>query len=376
MAAYEQDGGVALEAGVAEGRRRRTMGQRLKWPLMILAPVIILVIAGFFYLTGGRIQSTDDAYVQAARVNISTNVAGRVVQVLVHENETVKAGQVLFRLDTRDFDAAIQAAQAQLASARLQVRSTQATYDPRAADVAAAQLELAYREKELARQRTLTASGVGSQRELDERTNDVTAARARLTAARAALAQAVATIGGSATGPVDANPAVQQAQAALDRALLNKSYTVIYAPQAGLVTRVDQLQVGSYVTAAQPLFNLVAPRMWIDANFKEDQLTFMRPGQRGTAKIDAFPGRRFNVHVESLSPGTGSSFSLLPAENATGNWVKVTQRLPVRIAFDDANAVRPLLHAGLSANVEVDTGHSRSLFGHAMAPAGQTRSAP
>ena len=262
-------------------------------------------------------------------------------------------------------------AQAQLAQAQLQVRSTQASYEPRAADLQAAQAEVAYRQKELDRQTLLTQSGVGSQRELDERKNDLVAARDRVTSAQAALQQALATIGGPANGPVDANPAVQTAKVALDRALLSRSYTTVVAPQDGQVTRVEQLQVGSYITAAQPLFTLVAPRMWIDANFKEDQLAYMRVGQHGQAHIDAFPQRDYPVHVESLSPGTGTAFSILPPENATGNWVKVTQRLPVRIAFDDTDAVRDILHAGLSAKVKIDTEHRR--FGAGPAAASPAR---
>ena len=364
MAAIEQNrtAGAPVEAPEA-----RSTGRRLRWPLMIIAPVAVIAAAAYVYLTGGRYQSTDDAYINASRVAISSNVAGRVIELDVRENQAVKAGQVLFRLDQRDFQAAVESARAELARARLQVRSTQATYDPRAADLTAARAELAYREKELARQRQLTASGVGSQRELDQRADDVTAARSRVRAAEAAVSQALATIGGPPTGPVDANPAVQAAQAALDRAMLNLSYTTVKAPQDGRVTRVEQLQVGTYVTAAQPLFFLVAPRMWIDANFKENQLSYMRVGQHGTAKVDAFPGRKFPVHVESLSPGTGAAFALLPPENATGNWVKVTQRLPVRIAFDRPEDIMDLLHAGLSASVSIDTEHRRT-FGASPPP--------
>jgi membrane fusion protein (multidrug efflux system) len=347
--------------------------RRLRWPLMVVAPVLIIAAAAIAYLNGGRFQSTDDAYVQAARVTISASVQGRVVQLLVRENQLVKAGQVLFRLDSRDYDAAVAAARAQLASARLQVRSTQSSYAPRAAELQAAQSELAYRLKELARQRQLTASGVGSQRELDERANDATQARERVSTARANLAQALATIGGPPNGAPDAHPSVQAAQAALERALLNRTYTEVIAPQEGFVTRVEQLQVGSYVTPAQPLFSLVSKRMWIDANFKEDQLTYMREGQRGEAEIDAYPGQSFPVHVESLSPGTGSSFSILPAENATGNWVKVTQRLPVRVAFDHPEALGTRLHAGLSAKVTIDTQHRRTLFGRTPPPAAGPR---
>lgn len=335
--------------------------QRLKWPLMVVAPVAIIVAAVWFYLSGGRYEETDDAYVQAARVQISTQVPGRVVELLVKENQTVKAGQILFRLDARDFDVAIANARAQLAQARLQVRSTQASYAPRAAELKSAQNDLAYRQKELARQQQLTATEVGSRRELDERTNDVNVARQRVATAQANLEEALVTIGGSPTGPTDGHPSVEAAQAALDKAMLNRSYTVVVAPQDGLVTKVEQLQVGSYVNAAQSLFTLVSPRMWIDANFKEGQLTYMQVGQKGEAEIDAYPGQKFAVHLESLSPGTGSAFSLLPAENATGNWVKVTQRLPVRVAFDNPEAVRNRLHAGLSTKVTIDTQHRRTL---------------
>jgi membrane fusion protein (multidrug efflux system) len=324
---------------------------------------VVIIGATWAYLSGGRYESTDDAYVNASRVAISANVPGRVVEVLVHENQRVKAGEVLFRIDARDYQTAVDAARAQLLQAQTQVRSTEATYEPRQSELDAARKDLAYRESELARQKALTAAGVGSQRELDQRTNDVNVARSRVTTAEANVKQALATIGGPATTPVANFGVVQNAKANLEKALLNLSYTVVVAPQDGLVTKVEQLQVGSYITAAQPLFTLVAPRMWIDANFKEDQLNYMRVGQHGEAKIDAFPGRSYKVHVESLSPGTGSAFAILPAENATGNWVKVTQRLPVRVAFDNLDEVKDLLHAGLSAKVAIDTEHRRHLGG-------------
>jgi membrane fusion protein (multidrug efflux system) len=367
----EQTATAAPEPAIRPG-----VGRRLRWPLMIAAPVLVLAAAAYVYLTGGRYQSTDDAYVQAARVAISANVPGRVVELLVHENEQVKAGQVLFRLDPRDYQTAVASARAQLEQAQTQVRSLQATYGPREAELQAATADLAYREKELARQRQLTTSGVGSQRDLDQRANDVVDARSRIETARTNLTQALATIGGPVNGAVDSYAAVKAARATLDRALLNLSYTVVAAPQDGLVTRVDQLQVGSYITAAQPLFTLVAPRMWIDANFKENQLAYMRVGQHGEARIDAYPGQVFPVHVDSLSPGTGSAFAILPAENATGNWIKVTQRLPVRIAFDNADAVADRLHAGLSARIKIDTEHHRTFGGGAPPPAAKPGSTP
>ena len=172
--------------------------------------------------------------------------------------------------------------------------------------------------------------------------------------------------------PPDRHPLVLQAKAALDRARLNLSYTVITAPTDGIVTKVEQLQVGDYIGAASPVFALVSNQdVWIEANFKEVQLARMHAGQTASVKIDRFPEKRFSAVVTSLSPGTGSQFSLLPPENATGNWVKVVQRVPVRLQLDDAALDGVALHAGLSVDVTVDTEHRRQLFGHAAAAIAQ-----
>lgn len=341
---------------------RRSWARRLRWPLLIGGPVLLAIGILLFWLGGGRYVSTDDAYVQAARVDISSNVPGRVVEVDVHNNQRVAFGQQLFRLDTRPFDTAAAEASAQLAAARAGVTSQQALVSQRQTELKAAGTTLDYQLKELARTKTLTANEITSQQQLDQQAQAVNQARAQRDAAQQALAQAVAALGG-ASATAGANPAVRQATAALERARLNQSYGIVQAPQSGTVTRVDQLQVGSYVNAAQPLFSLVADRMWIDANFKEDQLAQMRVGQHVTLRIDAFPKARLTGRVESLSPGTGSAFALLPAENSTGNWVKVVQRLPVRIQLDPLpNGLE--LHAGLSVKVTVDTEQRRSLFGH------------
>jgi membrane fusion protein (multidrug efflux system) len=357
--------GEATKSGVGVGGTTRaekpSLARRLRWPLLIGGPLLLAVIVLIVWLGGGRFIATDDAYVQAARVDISSNVPGRVVEVDVHEGQRVAFGQQLFRLDSRTFDTAAAEAQAQLASARANVMGEQATVGQRQAELKAAEATVDFQSRELVRQRALVAAGVNSQQQLDTQSHAVDAARANRDAAKQALASAVAVLGGDAA-TAGSNPAVRQAQAMLQRAQLNQSYGVIQAPQAGVVTKVDQLQVGSYINAAQPLFSLVADRMWIDANFKEDQLAHMNVGQHATIKVDAFPKAKITGRVESLSPGTGSSFALLPAENATGNWVKVVQRVPVRIALD------PLpqglqLHAGLSAKVSVDTEQKRSLFG-------------
>ncbi len=342
-----------MSQGTVSSTRDASLGQRLRWPLLIGGPVIVIAIVAYFVLTGGRSQSTDDAYVMLDRTPISANVSARVVQVAVRDNEPVKKGQLLFKLDDRDFNTALAQAQAQLATARLQVETARATANQQGAAANEAQAALDYAERELARQKVLVSGGVASQQQLDQAKNAVDVSRARL---QSLQQQAVAarTAAGSDHGPIEAQPAVMQAQAMLQRAQLSQSYTTVVAPEDGIVTKVEQIQVGSYITAAQPLFWLVSGKPYIEANFKENQLAKMRAGQPAQIKIDADPGHTLKGHVASFSPGAGSTFSVLPAQNATGNWVKVVQRLPVRIAFDTAPP-DGAAHAGLSASVTVQT---------------------
>jgi membrane fusion protein (multidrug efflux system) len=336
----------------------RSLGDRLRWPLLIGGPVIVIAVVGWFVLTGGRYQSTDDAYVQASRTPISANVSARVIELDVKDNQSVKKGDVLFRLDPRDFKVAEAQAEAALAAARLQVRTERATAGQQDAAIRVAQDAVDYANREYARQKTLAAGGVASQQQLDQARSAADEAASRLQVARrqaaAARTAAGGDIGGDIGGPIDQHPAVMQAQAALDRARLQLGYTEIRAPQDGVVTKVEQIQLGSYITGAQPLFWLVSGRPYVEANFKEDQLARMRAGQAAEIEIDANGGQKLAGKVASFSPGAGSTFSILPAQNATGNWVKVVQRLPVRIEFDQAPP--GMAAAGLSAKVKVDTG--------------------
>jgi membrane fusion protein (multidrug efflux system) len=347
--------------------RGASLAQRLRLPLLLAAPVLVVIAALYVYLTGGRYVATDDAYVQSARGAVAANVSGQVVEVDVRENQFVHAGDVLFRLDSRPYDVAVEQAEAELVSAKEGVSATQASLGQTGDEVTAAKDTLDYDQRELTRQTAMAASGVSSQQQLDAAAHAVDSARSALAAAKQRQANVLATLGGAADGPIAAYANVKRAAAALDRAKLNQSYATVRALQDGIVTKVEQLQVGDYVNAAQPLFDLVAPRLWVEANFKENQLSYMRPGQPATVKIDAYPGRLYHVHIASLSPGTGNSFSVLPAENATGNWVKVVQRLPVRLVFDgDVSDIHVPLAAGLSATVTVDTAHQRTLFGYGL----------
>ena len=330
---------------------RSNLVQRLRWPLLIVGPVVILAVVAWFVVTGGRYQTTDDAYVEAARTAVSASVAGRIIDMQVRDNQPVKAGQVLFRLDDRPFRTALAQAEADLAAARLQVRTERASSGQQAAAVQVAQSAVAYADTELAREKTLAAGGVASQQQLDQAVNAARDAHDRLIVAQQQAEAAKLTAGDQ--GPIDSHPAVMQALANLQKAQLNESYTTVVAPEDGVVTRVEQVQVGTYINASQPLFWLVSGRAYVEANFKEDQLARMKVGQPATLKVDAVPGKPLRGHVASFSPGSGESFSVLPAQNATGNWVKVVQRLPVRVEFDQTPP--EAAHAGLSVTATVDT---------------------
>ena len=334
------------------GRNRRT--------LLIGGPAILALAIAFFYFTGGRYVSTDDAYIQAARVDISTEVSGRILKINVRDNQHVKKGEMLFELDTPRFKIAVADARAQLAAALLKVPALKAAYRQRLADEAAAKSTLAFQQREMERQIQLQAQGISSRAQLDQARTSYQSSEQQLAAAQQQTASALADLGGDADAAPDSLPVVRQAQATLDRALLELSYTVVHAPMNGVVAKVDQIQVGDHVNAAAPLFALMSDSdMWVEANFKETDLAHMRPGQKASFSIDAYPGKSFKGTVLSTSPGTGSSFSLLPPENASGNWVKVVQRLPVRLSIDDNNGLP--LAAGMSVDAEVDTEHHRSL---------------
>jgi membrane fusion protein, multidrug efflux system len=328
---------------------------------MLGGVAVVAVAAAFFYLTGGRFESTDDAYVQAAGVDVSSNIAGRVVEVDVKENQVVKAGDVLFRLDPVPHNIAIEQAQAQVADSRQQLESNIATYRQRQADLKNAQNAYEYAERERKRDQQLLAAGAVSQAEYDQAVRQSDAARLQVGTAQAQLDQALATLGGKADQSIDAHATVREAIARLSREQLNKDWSVIRAPQDGRVTKVEQLQVGDYINAAAPVFHLVTGAPWINANFKENQLRHMKPGQAVTVRVDAYPSHRCEGRVESIAPATDQTFSMLPAENASGNWVKVVQRLPVRVSFTCNPALVPA--AGLSTLVKVDTGYRRRLFG-------------
>ena len=327
--------------------------RRWRWPLIVAGPLLIVAIVAYFILTGGRTQTTDNAYVQIAKAPVAPSIAGRVTDIYVHENQYVKRGQVLFRLDARDMQANAEAAAATVANASLQVRALRASYRQQQAMVQAARDQLNYAATEAAREKRLANVGVASQAQVDQANHAVLAARQQLAVAQQQAQQVLASLGGDPNLAAQSAPEVMQAQAQLDKAKLNVSYATVVAPADGIVTRVDQMPVGTYLNASQTGFWLLSGEPWIEANFKEDQLAHMKIGQPVTIKVDADPDAHIKGHVASFSPGTGQAFSALPAQNATGNWVKVVQRLPVRISFDKPPPDMAG-RAGLSAKVTVD----------------------
>jgi membrane fusion protein (multidrug efflux system) len=346
---------LSVSPGPPVASARQTRLQRLRWPLMSLGVVAVVAGGAYWYLTSGRYQSTDDAYTQAATVSISSNVAGRVIEVEVHDNQLVQRGTTLFRLDDASFRIAVSDARARLAASRLSIESLKSTYQQRQVELRTARDSEAYARQQFDRQSRLLGSGIASRAQYDQASHALDEARQQVANVQQQIAAALASLDGNAQIAPERHPLVQEAQAALDRAELELSYTVIKAPTDGVVAKVEQLQVGDYIAASAPVFSLVSDRdVWIEANFKEVQLAHMRPGETAQVHIDRFPGRDFNATVASVSPSTGSQFSMLPPENATGNWVKVVQRVPVRLRLDDLDPAL-ILQAGLSADVTVDT---------------------
>jgi membrane fusion protein, multidrug efflux system len=328
--------------------------------LLLFGPLVLVAVAGYFYVTGGRYVSTDDAYVHADNTMISTDVPGRIVEVAVRENEQVKAGQILFRLDDAPYRYALDRAQANLAMTRLNVEALRATYAQKQAELKAAQDTLDFNSRELERQKQLAARGNASQQAFDQAQHNREAALQNVDSARQALANVLANLGGDPKLDADKHPQVLAAAAQREQAAYDLARTIVYAPTDGIIAQVDKLQKGQYVTTGTPLFSLIGINIWVEANFKETDLTYMRPGQTVTVDVDTYPSHGFKGTVSGISPGTGSEFAILPPQNATGNWVKIVQRVPVRIQLTTGSDDPPL-RSGMSATVEVDTRHRRAM---------------
>jgi membrane fusion protein (multidrug efflux system) len=329
--------------------------------LLTLGPVLVLAGGLAAYMTGGRYVSTDNAYVHAGKLTVATDVSGIVADVAVHESQKVEKGQVLFTLDQEPFKIALAGAEANLGTVRNQLATLQATYRQKLAQIEQAKTDVAYYEPNFERQRELVTRGAVSRASFDQAKRDLAAARERVSMAQHDAEATLGQLGGNADARIEENAAYLAAQAQVDKAKRDLLRTTVLAPIPGIVTNVDALQVGEYLPAAQAAFSLVSSAdVWIEANPKESDLAYLKPGAPAVVTIDAYPGREWQATVTSLAPATGTEFSVLPAQNATGNWVKVVQRVPIRLAVQ-MPADAPPLRTGMSANVEIDTGHHRHL---------------
>jgi membrane fusion protein, multidrug efflux system len=321
---------------------------------------LALVIGGIWYVTGGRIMSTDNAYVNAETVGISTDVAGIVQDVDVHENQHVTAGQVLYRLDPLQFQIALDNAKANLAQAALTINSMKVDYKRMLSDVAAQQAQVDLDQVNYNRALMLLNTNTVPQANYDQAKANLDSEKAKLESLRQQAAVQLAKLGGNTDIPTEQQPQYMQIDAQVAEAQRELDHTVVRAPFGGIVTNVPAIAPGKYLAASTMAFFLVdTDHVWIDSNPKETELTYVRPGQPVTITVDSYPGVEWHGSVESISPAAAQQFSLLPAQNTSGNWVKVVQRIPMRVSVDTSDASKPPLRAGMSVEANVDTGHAR-----------------
>jgi len=351
---------------VKSGKRGRV--RRFLRSLLMLGGIAAVAAGSLvFWMRGGRYVSADDAYAHAAKLVVSTDVSGLVSEVDVHEGEKVAAGQVLFKVDPRQFEIALAQAKAQLAQVELTLNSMKEDYRRVLSDIDAQSAQVDLAQSNFGRAASLMKSDFGTRATYDQTRYTLLAAQKTLQSLRQQARVALARLGGDADLPLDKYPQWQQAKAQVDEAQRQLNHTVVRAPFAGIVTGVDALQVGTYlVSQTAALTNTGAlglvstQRLWVDANLKETDLTYVKVGDPVEITVDAYPGRVWSGKVESISPASGSEFSILPAQNASGNWVKVVQRIPVRIAVEQKEGY-PVLRSGMSVIVDIDTGHKRTL---------------
>ncbi len=335
-----------------------------RWFLMVGVPVIALAVCGGLYLKGGQSVETDNAYVKANLVSVSSEVSGAIAKVNAQENQHVEAGQVLFQIDSRTYEVAVHQAEAQLAQVARQISTLKASYTQMVTELELAQSRYDYARAEDKRQVDLLAKKYISSSEYDAVKQNTRIAGLQLVSAEQALNQVLQSLGGNPDLPLEQHPDYLSANAALEQAKLNLEHTTILAPTTGIV-RVPP-QKGQFLSAGLTALSLVEDtHFWIEANYPEKDLTYVQTGQEVEIRVDAYPDFTWKGTVESLSPGTSAEFSILPAQNGTGNWVKVSQRVPVRIQIEE-QAGLPSLRSGFSTIVAIDTEHKRSILGFTL----------
>ena len=335
--------------------------RNLRGPLLIAGPLVAIALGLWAYLAGGRFATTDDAYVKADIVNVANDISGIVVEVDVKEGQDIRKGDLLFRLDDEPYRIAREGAEAQLGIVVNQLQAAKANYAQARAQIEQAKADLDFYAKTRSRQTDLLDRKVTTQAAADQAQRDYLGAQSRLVGARKQVDSLLAQLGGKPDQPVEKYAQYEQAKAALDKADRDLRRTRVIAPVDGVATNVAQVQPGNYIAAAQTAMNIVSrERAWVDAALKETDLAHVKVGDPATIAVDAYGGRVWKAHVASIAPATGSEFAVLPAQNSSGNWVKVVQRLTVRISVEPEKDAPPL-RAGMSVMASIDTGVKRSL---------------
>ena len=348
----------------AEPRRRLMAGMRRyrRFLLLVVLPLVALLAGVTFYLNGGRYVTTDDAYVGAQKVLITPDVSGKIISVAVKEGQQVTTGDVMFQIDPVPFRLALAQARAKLDDAKTNHDNLIANVKLYAQTIEIVNAGIALKQKDVERKNSLVKSNAGSQLDLDNSGTALVTAQAQLQLVRMQNSTALNQLLGNPDLPLEQFPAYMQAKAVLDDAQRNLDLTTVRAPMDGIATQVEQIQLGRFVAAGTPVFSVIdTANPWVDANPKESDFTYVAVGQAVTLDVDAFPNHVFRGTVGSLSPGTGAQFAILPPQNATGNFVKVVQRVPVRIYFDSNDKFVRKLKAGMSVYATIDTNHRRSL---------------
>lgn len=347
--------------------RPRLTKRNVRMVLMFGGIIVVAIGAATFWLRGGRYVSADDAYVRAAKLMVTTDVSGIVASVEVHEGQQVKAGDVLFRVDPTQFQIAVDSTKAQLAQVAATVEAMKQDYRRMLSDIDAQQSQVELDQANFDRQEALARTNVASKATYDQARFTLAADRSKLQSLKAQAQVQLARLNGNADLPVEEHPQYRQVKAQVDEAQRQFDHATVRAPFDGIATQVDSLQPGTFlVSQTAALTNTGAiglvstGRVWIDAHVKETDLTHVKPGDHVDISVDTYSGRSWTGTVESISPAAGSEFSILPAQNASGNWVKVVQRIPVRILVDRRPG-DPILRAGMSVIVDIDTGYRRSL---------------
>lgn len=332
----------------------------LRLVLLVVIPAAAIVTGGYFYLIGGRYISTENAYVKADIIQVSAVLDGQVTEVAIRDHMRVLAGDLLFRLDPKPFELEVAKAEAELASVRARIETLRATYYEAKSEMGEIETNIAYLERLVERQKKLRKRGITSSDHLDRSQSDLQVAMERRIAGNRRMQRALTALVGDPNILAEDHPLFKEKLAQLHEAQLDLDRSIVFAPAAGTVTNMH-LQPGEYVQEGRPVFSLITTEnTWVEANLKETDLTFVKVGQEATVTIDAYPDKEFNAEVASISPATGAEFAVLPPQNATGNWVKVVQRLPVKLLIRDRTDQDAPLRAGMTVSVTIDTKHKRN----------------